>query len=41
VVEQLEALDIRFPGRFSPAGVLVEQARAHRRFYPASGQPLP
>ena len=41
IVEQLEALDIRFPGRFSPAGVLVEQARAHRRFYPASGQPLP
>jgi 3-hydroxyacyl-CoA dehydrogenase/enoyl-CoA hydratase/3-hydroxybutyryl-CoA epimerase len=41
VVEQLEALDIRFPGRFTPAGVLVEQARAHERFYPASGQPLP
>jgi 3-hydroxyacyl-CoA dehydrogenase/enoyl-CoA hydratase/3-hydroxybutyryl-CoA epimerase len=41
IVEQLEALDIRFPGRFTPAGVLVEKARAHGRFYPASGQPLP
>jgi 3-hydroxyacyl-CoA dehydrogenase/enoyl-CoA hydratase/3-hydroxybutyryl-CoA epimerase len=41
IVDQLEALDIRFPGRFAPAGVLVERARAHGRFYPASGQPLP
>ena len=41
IVEQLEALDIRFPSRFAPAGVLVERARAHGRFYPASGQPLP
>jgi 3-hydroxyacyl-CoA dehydrogenase/enoyl-CoA hydratase/3-hydroxybutyryl-CoA epimerase len=41
VVEQLEALDIRFPGRFTPAGVLVEKARAHGRFYPANGHPLP
>lgn len=40
IVEQLEALDVRFPGRFSPAGVLVEQARLHGRFYPAHGQPL-
>jgi 3-hydroxyacyl-CoA dehydrogenase/enoyl-CoA hydratase/3-hydroxybutyryl-CoA epimerase len=41
IVEQLEALDIRFPGRFTPAGVLVEQARSHGRFYPAVGHPLP
>jgi len=41
VVEQLEALDVRFTGRFAPAGVLVERARAHRRFYPANGHPLP
>jgi 3-hydroxyacyl-CoA dehydrogenase/enoyl-CoA hydratase/3-hydroxybutyryl-CoA epimerase len=40
IVEQLEALDIRFPGRFTPARVLVEQARSHGRFYPAHGQPL-
>lgn len=41
IVDHLEALDDRFPGRFTPAGVLVEQARAHRRFYPAQGHPLP
>jgi 3-hydroxyacyl-CoA dehydrogenase/enoyl-CoA hydratase/3-hydroxybutyryl-CoA epimerase len=41
VVDQLESLDVRFPGRFTPSGVLVEQARTHGRFYPASGHPLP
>jgi 3-hydroxyacyl-CoA dehydrogenase / enoyl-CoA hydratase / 3-hydroxybutyryl-CoA epimerase len=41
ILEQLELLDVRFPGRFSPAGVLVELARARSRFYPAKGQPLP
>ena len=41
IVEQLEGLDIRFPGRFNPAGVLLERARAHERFYPAQGHPLP
>jgi 3-hydroxyacyl-CoA dehydrogenase / enoyl-CoA hydratase / 3-hydroxybutyryl-CoA epimerase len=41
ILEQLELLDVRFPGRFSPAGVLVELARARGRFYPAKGQPLP
>jgi len=41
IVEQLEALDVRFPGRFTPAGVLMERARSHGRFYPASGHPLP
>lgn len=41
VVDDLRALNDRFPGRFEPAGVLVEHARAHRRFYPAHGHPLP
>lgn len=41
IVEQLEALNGRFPGRFAPAGLLVDQARARRRFYPAHGAPLP
>ena len=41
IVEQLEALDVRFPGRFTPAGVLVDRARSHGRFYPAAGHPLP
>ena len=41
IVEQLETLDIRFPGRFTPAGVLAEMARSYGRFYPASGHPLP
>ncbi len=41
VVEELQALNDRFPGRFEPAGVLVEHARAHRRFYPATGHPFP
>lgn len=41
IVDQLEALDVRFPGRFAPSGVLVEKARSHGRFYPANGHPLP
>jgi 3-hydroxyacyl-CoA dehydrogenase / enoyl-CoA hydratase / 3-hydroxybutyryl-CoA epimerase len=41
VVDELQALNDRFPGRFEPAAVLVEEARAHRRFYPAHGHPLP
>jgi 3-hydroxyacyl-CoA dehydrogenase/enoyl-CoA hydratase/3-hydroxybutyryl-CoA epimerase len=41
VVEELQALNDRFPGRFEPAGLLVEQARTHRRFYPAHGHPFP
>jgi 3-hydroxyacyl-CoA dehydrogenase/enoyl-CoA hydratase/3-hydroxybutyryl-CoA epimerase len=36
-VSQLESLDDRFPGRFTPAGLLVEQARLHKRFYPTVG----
>ena len=41
VVDELQALNDRFPGRFEPADILVEHARAHRRFYPAHGHPLP
>jgi hypothetical protein len=41
VVDELLALNDRFPGRFEPAGVLAEQGRAHQRFYPAHGHPLP
>jgi 3-hydroxyacyl-CoA dehydrogenase/enoyl-CoA hydratase/3-hydroxybutyryl-CoA epimerase len=41
VVDQLESLDVRIPGRFTPSGVLVEQARTLGRFYAASGHPLP
>ena len=41
VVDELQALDDRFPGRFEPAAVLVAKARARERFYPAHGHPLP
>jgi 3-hydroxyacyl-CoA dehydrogenase / enoyl-CoA hydratase / 3-hydroxybutyryl-CoA epimerase len=37
IVERLEDLDARFPGRFAPADILVEAARARRSFYPANG----
>jgi 3-hydroxyacyl-CoA dehydrogenase/enoyl-CoA hydratase/3-hydroxybutyryl-CoA epimerase len=40
IVDELEALDDRFPGRFTPARLLVERARANMRFYPAHGHPL-
>ncbi len=41
VVDELQALNDRFPGRFEPSAVLVERARSHRRFYPAHGHPFP
>jgi 3-hydroxyacyl-CoA dehydrogenase/enoyl-CoA hydratase/3-hydroxybutyryl-CoA epimerase len=41
VVDELQALNDRFPGRFEPADVLVERGRAHARFYPAHGHPFP
>jgi 3-hydroxyacyl-CoA dehydrogenase/enoyl-CoA hydratase/3-hydroxybutyryl-CoA epimerase len=41
VVDELQALNDRFPGRFEPADVLVEHGRAHARFYPAHGHPFP
>ncbi|MBA3889248.1 MAG: fatty acid oxidation complex subunit alpha FadJ [Gemmatimonadaceae bacterium] len=40
IVERLEGLNGRFPPRFEPAELLVEMARARRRFYPASGKPV-
>ena len=40
IVERLELLDGRFPGRFAPAALLVAHARGQRRFYPATGHPL-
>jgi 3-hydroxyacyl-CoA dehydrogenase/enoyl-CoA hydratase/3-hydroxybutyryl-CoA epimerase len=41
IVDELHALNDRFPGRFEPSGLLVARARAKQRFYPAHGQPLP
>jgi 3-hydroxyacyl-CoA dehydrogenase/enoyl-CoA hydratase/3-hydroxybutyryl-CoA epimerase len=35
IVERLEDLHGRFPARFSPAGILIEHARARKRFHPA------
>ncbi|MFL5618186.1 MAG: fatty acid oxidation complex subunit alpha FadJ [Gemmatimonadaceae bacterium] len=40
VVDDLHQLNERFPARFAPATVLVQYARAQRRFYPARGNPL-
>jgi 3-hydroxyacyl-CoA dehydrogenase/enoyl-CoA hydratase/3-hydroxybutyryl-CoA epimerase len=40
IVQQLEELNTRFPGRFVPAGVLVTMAREGRTFYPATGKPV-
>ncbi len=39
-VEQLEELDFRFSGRFSPAELLVQMARKGERFYPQAGRPV-
>jgi 3-hydroxyacyl-CoA dehydrogenase/enoyl-CoA hydratase/3-hydroxybutyryl-CoA epimerase len=41
LVEELEQLNGRFPGRFAPSELLVHQARGRKRFYPAHGSPLP
>ena len=41
IVEALEQLDGRFPGRFTPAELLLEHARARKRFHPTRGTPLP
>ncbi|MBX3132337.1 MAG: fatty acid oxidation complex subunit alpha FadJ [Gemmatimonadaceae bacterium] len=38
VVKQLEALDAKASGRFTPAKLLVEMAREGRTFYPAEGK---
>ena len=39
-VRRLEALDARFPGRYTPAPRLREMAARGERFYPATGKPL-
>jgi 3-hydroxyacyl-CoA dehydrogenase/enoyl-CoA hydratase/3-hydroxybutyryl-CoA epimerase len=39
-VRRLEALDARFPGRYTPALRLREMAARGERFYPATGKPL-
>ena len=36
----LETFDGRFPGRFTPAEILVEMDRGQKRFYPAEGRPV-
>jgi 3-hydroxyacyl-CoA dehydrogenase/enoyl-CoA hydratase/3-hydroxybutyryl-CoA epimerase len=41
VVDDLELLNERFPGRFAPADLLVEHSRRQERFYPARGNPIP
>jgi 3-hydroxyacyl-CoA dehydrogenase/enoyl-CoA hydratase/3-hydroxybutyryl-CoA epimerase len=41
VVDDLEQLNGRFPGRFEPAALLVDHARGQKRFYPARGHPIP
>ncbi len=40
VVQELRDLDARFPGRFTPASLLVAMAADGRRFYPATGRPV-
>jgi 3-hydroxyacyl-CoA dehydrogenase/enoyl-CoA hydratase/3-hydroxybutyryl-CoA epimerase len=40
ILSQLDTLDGRFPERFRPADLLVEMARARKRFYPAEGRPV-
>ena len=37
LVDELDSLDARFPGRFAAAPLLVELARRQGRFYPVSG----
>ena len=41
MVDDLEQMNERFPGRFAPAAILVEHARGQRRFYRARGNPIP
>lgn len=40
IVEQLEELEFRFTGRFSPVELLVQMARKGERFYPSTGKPV-
>ena len=40
MVRRLEELNLRFPGRYEPAPILVRMARAGERFYPVEGKPV-
>lgn len=40
VVRQLQSLDAKHPGRFTPAKILVEMALSERTFYPRTGRPV-
>ena len=40
IVAQLQALDAKHPGRFTPAAILVEMARDGMTFYPRTGKPV-
>jgi 3-hydroxyacyl-CoA dehydrogenase/enoyl-CoA hydratase/3-hydroxybutyryl-CoA epimerase len=39
IVDELEELNTRFPGRFEPAEGLLEAARSRRTYYPAHARP--
>jgi 3-hydroxyacyl-CoA dehydrogenase/enoyl-CoA hydratase/3-hydroxybutyryl-CoA epimerase len=40
VLDDLDQLNQRFPGRFAPSELLVEHARAQQRFYPSREAPV-
>jgi 3-hydroxyacyl-CoA dehydrogenase/enoyl-CoA hydratase/3-hydroxybutyryl-CoA epimerase len=40
LVQRLEALNARFPGRYAPAARLQAMAANHATFYPTSGKPV-
>jgi len=40
LVQRLEALNARFPGRYAPAAKLQAMAANHATFYPTSGKPV-
>jgi 3-hydroxyacyl-CoA dehydrogenase/enoyl-CoA hydratase/3-hydroxybutyryl-CoA epimerase len=40
ILGRLQMFDGRFPGRFTPADILVDMAHGHKRFYPVDGRPV-
>jgi 3-hydroxyacyl-CoA dehydrogenase/enoyl-CoA hydratase/3-hydroxybutyryl-CoA epimerase len=40
IVRQLEALNVKHPGRFVPCALLAKMGREGTRFYPATGKPV-
>jgi len=40
LVKRLEALNVRFPGRFEPAALLRQMAATNATFYPTTGKPV-